>query len=130
MLGGVTFINPASCTISEDSIIGLDVIIECNTHIRGKSKISNNCKIGPNSFIKDTIVNENCEIINSTIFNSKILDHVNIGPYSHVRPNCEISSYSKIGNFVEIKNSHLDKQVKVNHLSYIGDSKIGRNTNI
>jgi len=58
------------------------------------------------------------------------MDHVNIGPYSHIRPNCEISSLSKIGNFVEIKNSKLDKQVKVNHLSYIGDSIIGRSTNI
>ena len=130
MIGGVTFINPASCTISEEAIIGLDVIIEANTHIRGESIISDNCKIGPNSFIKDTIVNENCEIINSTIFKSKIMAHVKIGPYSHIRPNCEISSYSKIGNFVEIKNSQLDEQVKVNHLTYIGDSKIGRNTNI
>ncbi len=130
MIGGVTFINPASCTISEDAIIGFDVIIEANTHIRGKSNISNNCKIGPNTFIKDTTVNENCEIINSTIFESKIMDHVKIGPYSHIRPNCEISSQSKIGNFVEMKNSQLDEQVKINHLSYIGDSKIGRNTNI
>ena len=130
MLGGVTIINPASCTISEESIIGLDVIIEANTHIRGNSKISNNCKIGPNSFIKDTIINDNCEIINSTIFNSKIMDHVKIGPYSHIRPNCEISSHGKIGNFVEIKNSKLDEEVKVNHLSYIGDSKVGKYTNI
>ena len=130
MTDGVTFINPASCTISEESIIGLDVVIEANTHIRGKSKISNNCKIGPNTFIKDTIVNENCEIINSTILNSKIMDHVNIGPYSHIRPNCKISSFSKIGNFVEIKNSQLDEEVKVNHLSYIGDSKVGKCTNI
>ena len=84
MIGGVTIINPESCTISEESIIGLDVIIEANTHIRGNSKISNNCKIGPNSFLEDTIVKDNCEIINSTIFNSKIMDHVKIGPYSHI----------------------------------------------
>ena len=130
MIGGVTFINPKSCTISEEAIIGLDVIIEANTHIRGNSKISNNCKIGPNSFIKDTTINENCEIVNSTIFNSIIMDHVKIGPYSHIRPNCELSSNSKIGNFVEIKNSQLDEEVKVNHLSYIGDSKVGKCTNI
>ena len=130
MMGGVTFINPSSCTISEESIIGMDVIIEANTHIRGRSKISNNCKIGPNSFIKDTIINENCEIINSTIFNSKIMDHVKIGPYSHIRPNSEISSQSKIGNFVEIKNSQIHEEVRINHLSYIGDSKVGKNTNI
>ena len=130
MKKGVTFINASSCTISEESKIGSDVIIEANTHIRGNSKILNNCKIGPNTFIKDSIVNENCEIINSTLFNSEIMDHVNIGPYSHIRPNCEISSWSKIGNFVEIKNSQLNEKVKVNHLSYIGDSKVGKCTNI
>ncbi len=130
MIKGVTFINPASCTISEDTVIGIDVIIEANTHIRGESKISNNCKIGPNTFIRNTIVNENSEIINSTILDSNIMDHVNIGPYSHIRPNCEISSCSKIGNFVEIKNSKLDKEVKINHLSYIGDTKVGEYTNI
>jgi len=130
MIGGVTFINPGSCTISEEATIGSDVIIEANTHIRGNSKISKNCKIGPNTFIKDTTINENCEIINSTIFNTKIMDHVKIGPYSHIRPNCEISSFSKIGNFVEVKNSKLEEAVKVNHLSYIGDSKVGQYTNI
>ena len=130
MKKGVTFINASSCTISEESKIGSDVIIEANTHIRGNSKILNNCKIGPNTFIKDSIVNENCEIINSTLFNSEIMDHVNIGPYSHIRPNCEISSWSKIGNFVEIKNSQLHEKVKVNHLSYIGDCKVGKCTNI
>ena len=130
MKKGVTFINASSCTISEESKIGSDVIIEANTHIRGNSKIFNNCKIGPNTFIKDSIVNENCEIINSTLFNSEIMDHVNIGPYSHIRPNCEISSWSKIGNFVEIKNSQLHEKVKVNHLSYIGDCKVGKCTNI
>ena len=130
MHNGVTFINPTSCTISEDSKIGVDVIIEANTHLRGNCKIDDNCKIGPNTFIQDTKVNKNCEIINSTIFNSEIMEKVNIGPYSHIRPNCKISSSSKIGNFVEIKNSQINQEVKINHLSYIGDSKIGKSTNI
>jgi len=130
MHNGVTFINPTSCTISEDSKIGIDVIIEANTHIRGNCKIDDNSKIGPNTFIQDTKVSKNCEIINSTIFNSEIMEKVNIGPYSHIRPNCKISSSSKIGNFVEIKNSQINQEVKINHLSYIGDSKIGKSTNI
>ena len=58
------------------------------------------------------------------------MDHVKIGPYSHIRPNSEISSQSKIGNFVEIKNSKINEEVKINHLSYIGDSKVGEYTNI
>ncbi len=130
MLKGVTFINASSCSISEDSEIGKDVIIEANTHIRGNSRISDNCVIGPNTFIENSIVEKNCNILNSTVYNSQIMDHIKIGPYSHIRPNCKISSHSKIGNFVEIKNSQLEEESKVNHLSYIGDSIIGSSTNI
>jgi len=130
MLNGVTFINKASCTISEEAEIGKDVIIEANTHIRGITKINSNCIIGPNTFIENSIVGLHCEISNSTVYSSQIMDHIKIGPYSHIRPNSKISSYSKIGNFVEIKNSQLEEDSKVNHLSYIGDSIIGRSTNI
>ena len=72
----------------------------------------------------------NCEISNSTVYASQVIDSVKIGPYCHIRPNSKISSYSKIGNFVEIKNSQLEEETKVNHLSYIGDSIIGSSTNI
>ena len=130
MMNGVTIVNPGSCSISEDAQIGFDVILEANSHIRGDSKIANNCIIGPNTFIKDTFVDKNCKIINSTLFNSLIMQDINIGPYSHIRPGSKISSNSKIGNFVEIKNSHIEQSVKINHLTYIGDSEIGQATNI
>ena len=130
MINGVTFINPESSTVSEESEIGMDVIIEANSHIRGFSKISDNCIIGPNTFLENTSIKKNCKIVNTTIFNSEIMDNVNIGPYSHIRPGSIISSNSKVGNFVEIKNSHLSQSVKVNHLSYVGDTKIGKFTNI
>ena len=130
MLNGVTFINKASCSISEEAEIGKDVIIEANTHIRGNTKINSHCIIGPNTFIENSNVGLQCEISNSTVYDSQIMDHIKIGPYSHIRPNSKISSHSKIGNFVEIKNSQLEEESKVNHLSYIGDSIIGRSTNI
>jgi len=130
MLNGVTFINKASCSISEEAEIGKDVIIEANTHIRGDTKINSNCVIGPNTFIENSNVGFYCEISNSTVYDSHIMDNIKIGPYSHIRPKSKISSNSKIGNFVEIKNSQLDEESKVNHLSYIGDSIIGRSTNI
>ncbi|MDC3041357.1 bifunctional UDP-N-acetylglucosamine diphosphorylase/glucosamine-1-phosphate N-acetyltransferase GlmU [Prochlorococcus sp. AH-736-B08] len=130
MLNGVTFINKASCSISEEAEIGKDVTIEANTHIRGNTKIQSNCIIGPNTFIENSNVGLHCEISNSTVYASQIMDYIKIGPYSHIRPGSKISSFSKIGNFVEIKNSHLEEESKVNHLSYIGDSIIGRSTNI
>ncbi len=130
MLNGVTFVNPESCTISEDCEIDMDVLIEANSHIRGKSIIKNNCIIGPNTFIQDTQIKSDCKIVNSTIFDSKVMSNVSIGPFSNIRPGSEISSCSKVGNFVEIKNSLIDESVKVSHLSYIGDTKIGKYTNV
>ena len=117
MLNGVTFINKASCSISEEAEIGKDVIVEANTHIRGNTKINSHCIIGPNTFIENSNVGLNCEISNSTVYASQIIDYIKIGPYSHIRPNSKISSFSKIGNFVEIKNSQLEEESKVNHLS-------------
>ena len=130
MLNGVTFVNPESSSVSEESEIGIDVIIEANTHIRGFSKICDNCIIGPNTFIENTSINKNSKVVNTSIFNSQIMDNVNIGPYSHIRPGSIISSNSKVGNFVEIKNSQISESVKINHLSYVGDSNIGKFTNI
>ena len=130
MLNGVTFINPESSSVSEESEIGIDVIIEANSHIRGASKVSDNCVIGPNTFLENTSIKKNCNIVNTTIFNSKIMENVNIGPYSHIRPGSNIASNSKVGNFVEIKNSHISQSVKINHLSYVGDSNIGKFTNV
>ncbi len=130
MLNGVTFVNPESSSVSEESEIGIDVIIEANSHIRGFTKISDNCIIGPNTFLENTSIKKNSKVVNTTIFNSEIMENVKIGPYSHIRPGSIISSNSKVGNFVEIKNSHISQSVKVNHLSYIGDTNIGKFTNI
>ena len=100
------------------------------THIRGSTKIKSNCVIGPNTFIENSNVGFHCEISNSTVYDSHIMDDIKIGPYSHIRPNSQISCHSKIGNFVEIKNSQIDEDSKISHLSYIGDSIVGRSTNI
>jgi len=130
MLNGVTFIHPDSSSVSEDTEIGKDVIIEANTHIKGISKIEDNCIVGPNSFIENTSIKKNSKVIHSNVLDSEIMDNVCIGPFSHIRPGSSIYSKSKIGNFVEIKNSTLSESVKINHLSYIGDSNIGKFTNI
>mgnify|MGYP001175840619 CR=1 FL=1 len=130
MLKGLTFIDPDSCYISENCNFGIDNIIEPQTHIRGNCVIGDNCRIGPNTYIKDTIIGDHVDILYSYIDTSQIKNNIKIGPYAHIRPGSRIFNNSKIGNFVEIKNSIINKQVKINHLSYIGDSEIGESTNI
>ncbi len=130
MREGVQFIKPLTCTISETCKFGTDVVIEPETHIRGRTIIGDNCTIGPNSFIQDSTIGKNTCIFYSVVRDSVIGKATNIGPYSHIRPGSNINNECKIGNFVEVKNSILGKGTKANHLSYLGDATIGEKVNI
>ena len=111
---GVKMIGPETIFFSRDTKIGKNVIIEPYVVIGQKVKIGNNVTIKSFSHL------ENCKIENK----------VDIGPYARIRPGVVLKSGSKIGNFVEIKKSTLGINSKVNHLTYIGDSEIGKSVNI
>ena len=107
-------IGPETIFFSEDTKIGKNVIINPYVVIGKKVIIGNNVTINSFSHL------ENCTIKNK----------VDVGPYARIRPGTILKEGSKIGNFVEIKKSIIGKKTKVNHLSYIGDSDIGKNVNI
>ena len=130
MIEGVSFVEPNSCSLSEDSVFGRDVIIEPQTHIRGKCNIGNGCHLGPGSVITNSVLAENVLAIHSIINEATIGSNTAIGPFAHIRPNSSISENSKVGNFVEIKKSFIGEGTKINHLSYIGDSVLGESVNI
>ena len=114
LIVGVKMIGPETIFFSKDTKIGKNVIIEPYVVIGPKVKIGNNVTIKSFSHL------ENCKIENK----------VDIGPYARIRPGVVLKSGSKIGNFVEIKKSTLGINSKVNHLTYIGDSEIGKSVNI
>ncbi len=101
-----------------------------NVYIYGKCKIGKGTIIYPNSTLIDCDIGDNCQIISSVIENSQIKNNVKIGPFAHVRPGSIIEDDCRIGNFVEVKNAHLKKGTKANHLAYIGDAEVGKNCNI
>ena len=107
-------IAPETVFFSKDTKIGKNVIIDPYVVIKDKVKIQNNVKIFSFSHLE----------------NVKIENNVSIGPYARVRPGTILKSGSRVGNFVEIKKSKIGKKSKVNHLSYIGDSYLGKNVNI
>ena len=111
---GVKMIGPDTIYFSKDTKIGKNVIIEPYVVIGSKVKIGNNVIIKSFSHL------ENCKIENK----------VEIGPYARIRPGTTLKEGSKIGNFVEIKKSTLGKKSKVNHLTYIGDTSIGKSVNV
>ncbi len=127
---GVTFVDPPSCTLTEECHFGTEVIVEPQTHFRGQCQIGNNCLIGPGVLISNSIIGSNVKIVHSVMTDVKVGNNVDIGPFAHLRPQTDIADQCKIGNFVEIKKSRIDQGTKINHLSYIGDAKLGSKVNI
>ena len=111
---GVKMLAPETVYFSKDTKIGKNVTIEPYVVLGEKVKIQNNSKIKSFSHLE----------------NVKIENNVVVGPFARLRPGTILKSGSRVGNFVEIKKSNVGKNSKVNHLSYIGDSEIGKNTNI
>ena len=111
---GVKMLAPETVFFSKDTKIGKNVSIDPYVVIGKKVKIQNNVKIFSFSHLE----------------NVKIENNVDIGPYARLRPGTILKSGSKVGNFVEIKKSTIEKNSKVNHLSYIGDTLLGKNVNI
>ena len=111
---GVKMIAPDTVFFSKDTKIGKNVSIEPYVVFGKKVKIYNNVKI--HSF--------------SHLENTKIENNVSIGPYARLRPGTVLKSGSRVGNFVEVKKSTIGKNSKVNHLSYVGDSQLGKRVNI
>ena len=111
---GVKMIAPETVFFSKDTKIGKNVRIDPYVVIKEKVKIQNNVKIFSFSHLE----------------NVKIENNVSVGPYARIRPGTILKSGSKIGNFVEVKKSKIGKGSKVSHLSYIGDSFLGKNVNI
>ncbi len=128
LLEGVIIIEPVYIDVSVE--LAPDTIIYPNTFIQGNSTIDANCHLGPGSIIKNSVIRENCSIIQSMIEAAVLEQNVAIGPYSHVRPDSYIGQNVHVGNFVEVKNSHIGNNTQMGHFSYIGDATIGNNVNI
>ena len=111
---GVTLLSPETVFLSNDTKYGKNVVINPYVVIGKKTKIGNNVEIFPFTHIENAILE----------------DKVNVGPFSRVRPGSFLSKGSRVGNFVEVKKSKIGKNSKINHLSYIGDSTVGKNVNI
>ena len=111
---GVTLKSPETVYLSNDTKFGKNVIINPYVVIGKKTKIGNNVEILPFTHIENAILESN----------------VNVGPFSRIRPGSFLCKGSRIGNFVEVKKSRVGKNSKINHLSYVGDTTIGKNANI
>lgn len=128
---GVTLLDPSRIDIRGHLRCGQDVTIDVGCIFEGDVNLGNNVYIKPYSFIKNSDINDSSTIeAYSHIDSSKVGSFCRVGPYARLRPGTVLENKVHIGNYVEIKNSLVDQGTKINHLSYIGDSEIGKNVNI
>lgn len=126
---GVEFICTDGIIIGTDVIIGQDTVILPNTIIRGSTVIGSGSVIGPNSVIEDCKIGDNVTLNNVQAFGSEIGGNVKAGPFVHLRPGTVLHEGVKIGDFVEVKNSEIGVKTCIAHLTYIGDSDVGKDVN-
>ena len=131
MRRGVTLADPARFDLRGSVKTGEDVFIDINVVIEGDVNIGSRVSIGPNCVIRDTRIGDGANIFaNCIVDNADIGAGNRIGPFARIRPGSSLGEDIHIGNFVEIKQSEIGQGSKANHLSYIGDSKVGERVNI
>jgi len=131
MLAGVTLKDPDTTYIDESVAIGKDTVIGPNTQLRGKTVIGERCRIDGTAFLTDVEIGDDVELKFSVMLtSSRIGAGAIVGPFAQLRPGTELGRNVHIGNFVEAKAAHIGDGTKANHLTYLGDVSIGRDSNI
>ena len=131
MRAGVTLLDPARFDLRGELQAGQDVVIDVNVVLEGRVRLGDRVTIGPNNWIRDADIGDDASILpNCVIEGAEIGRGARVGPFSRLRPETRLAEEVHIGNFVEVKKSAVMSGTKINHLSYIGDAEVGRDTNI
>ena len=131
MAQGVTLLDPVRFDLRGEVSVGRDILIDVNVILEGRVEIADNVSIGPNCVIKDSILRAGAVIkANSHLDGADIGEGADCGPFARLRPGTVLAARAHVGNFVELKNTHLGQGAKAGHLTYLGDSEIGARTNI
>jgi bifunctional UDP-N-acetylglucosamine pyrophosphorylase/glucosamine-1-phosphate N-acetyltransferase len=130
MSTGVTIIDPITTFIEPDVLIGQDTIVWPNTYLQGQSVIGDDCTLGPNAIIRDTLIGNGCRVL-ASVLESAVLEYgVDIGPFGHLRKGAHLAQGVHMGNFGEVKDAYLGPGTKMGHFSYVGNATIGSGVNI
>ncbi|MGY8868830.1 MAG: bifunctional UDP-N-acetylglucosamine diphosphorylase/glucosamine-1-phosphate N-acetyltransferase GlmU [Pseudomonadales bacterium] len=131
MLNGATLADPSRVDVRGNVTVAGDVIIDVNAVFEGNVVLGHGVLIEPNCIIKNATIGDNTHIrANSVIEDSTIAANCDVGPFARIRPGTQLATGAKVGNFVETKKAIVGEGSKINHLSYVGDAVIGKNTNI
>jgi bifunctional UDP-N-acetylglucosamine pyrophosphorylase / glucosamine-1-phosphate N-acetyltransferase len=130
MRNGVTIVDPAATYVAADVEIGVDATLLPGTHLEGATRVGAEATIGPDSRLVDSVVEDGATVTYSVLLEASIGPGATVGPFSYLRPGTRLERTAKVGAFVEVKKSTVGEGSKVPHLSYIGDTEIGRDANV
>lgn len=130
MQAGVNFIDLKMAYIDEGVKIGKGTTIYPCVVLEGDVTIGENCVIGQNTRIRDSVIGDGTNVQSSVILESKVGRETTVGPFAYLRPGSDIGNKCRVGDFVEIKNSKLGDGAKASHLTYVGDSDVGEKVNL
>jgi len=131
MLAGVALADPARLDVRGEVVAGRDVFVDVNVVLEGRVVLGDGVRVGPNNLIRDAEIGAGAEVLANCVIEGAVIGPGSrIGPFSRVRPETRLAAGVHVGNFVEIKKSNVGEGSKINHLSYVGDSEVGRNVNV
>jgi bifunctional UDP-N-acetylglucosamine pyrophosphorylase / glucosamine-1-phosphate N-acetyltransferase len=131
MSTGVTIEDPATTYVDEQVAVGQDTVIRPGVVLQGRTTIGSGCVLYPGVRIVDSTLGDRVTVLDHCVITgARIAQGVAIGPFAHLRPETDVASGARIGNFVELKKTRLGAGSKANHLAYLGDSTIGERVNI
>ncbi len=127
---GVDIVDPSSTQIDAGVLLGQDTVIEPFTILRGATVAGERCRIGPGTTLTNVTLGDEARVLHSYCIDAEIRNGVSVGPFAYLRPGTVLQDGSKIGTFVEVKNSDIGEGTKVPHLSYVGDADVGPGSNL
>ncbi|MHB8716308.1 MAG: bifunctional UDP-N-acetylglucosamine diphosphorylase/glucosamine-1-phosphate N-acetyltransferase GlmU, partial [Sulfuricaulis sp.] len=131
MRQGVTLRDPARLEVRGVLHCGRDVVIDVNVIFEGQVTLGDRVSVGPHSVIRDCHVGADTTILSHCVLETATIgEYCRIGPFAHIRPETTLAAHVHVGNFVELKKSDVGEASKINHLSYIGDTSVGRDVNV
>lgn len=131
MDSGVTIFQPDTVVIDADVSVGADTLIERGVELRGRTRVGRRCRLGAFSILRNAALADDVTLNpHSVVLNSRLGPGVTVGPFAHLRDGADIRKGARIGNYVEVKKSVVGEGTKALHLTYLGDTTIGRDTNI
>ncbi|MGI8424327.1 MAG: DapH/DapD/GlmU-related protein, partial [Chloroflexota bacterium] len=130
MAHGVTLQDPATTYLDASVEVGRDSVILAGTHLLGSTRIGADCEIGPNAYVRDSVVADGCRIFLSVVDGAELDRDVTVGPFAHLRPGARCGRGVEVGTGSEIKASTLGAGSKMHHFGYLGDAELGVNVNV